>query len=322
MLVKPERAKIFQPEEEAIEEAIDAAETETMLGDILGGETEDETPESDDEPVGDDPAFNDAEESAEVEAAEVVDDDRQFWYEAELLAKIADASRERESALAVVLGIKEDLKEAKEELSAVESRLFRYTAELGRKLEPQVKAQPAAEAISDAETEAEDTAWRDLSTTELLTGLAGIGKKKIESLAEVAPTVGDLEDLRGKASEQHKSFAELLPKGFGQKAVDAIEDALIDHIANFSSSVTPADPAQPYQHFPWVLEQEKDCRSKLSSYEPPLPSDSDYEWYSDGAESFANCAPITECPVRSEEISEDDQIDWMYGWLMAEKLKG
>lgn len=331
MLVKPERAKIFAPEETEDEfETIAEESTEEQLGDILGSDDAtvessdaaiDDDPESDDDPASDGPTFADAETESHV------DDDRQFWYEAELFAKIADSSRERERSFGIVSRIKEDLKEAKEELkeakeelSAVEARLFRLTAELGRKLAP-VPATALVEvsATNGIETEAEDNSWRDLPTVELLTGLTGLGKKKIETLSEAVPTVGDLEDLRGKASEQHKSFAELLPKGFGQKAVDSIENALIDHIANYSASMTPA-VNQPYEHFPWVIKQEETCRNTLATYEPPVPSDADYEWYSDGAESFEDGAPITECPVRSEEVSEDDQVDWMFGWLMTEKL--
>ena len=57
--------------------------------------------------------------------------------------------------------------------------------------------------------------WEAKPTRDLLEGINGLGAKKLEAIVDLAPTVGDLERIRGEASQQFLPFAACLPKGCG-----------------------------------------------------------------------------------------------------------
>lgn len=69
-------------------------------------------------------------------------------------------------------------------------------------------------------------AWRDVPTTEInLTGIRGLGEKKLEELIATCPTIGALEDMRA-------SFGGLRNlKGIGEKTSDEIENRIIDWLS-------------------------------------------------------------------------------------------
>lgn len=89
--------------------------------------------------------------------------------------------------------------------------------------------QPQQKKPNDAE-QPESTDWRSVETEGLLQNIEGMGKKKLESIVELFPTLGDLEDARGEASKDHQSFSSVLPKGIGQQLADQIENAMIEAI--------------------------------------------------------------------------------------------
>lgn len=74
----------------------------------------------------------------------------------------------------------------------------------------------------------EDTSWRQIDTSTLLDGIKGMGAKKAELLTELAPTLGDLEDLRAEASVEHEPFHAKLPKGIGQDMADELEERMLN----------------------------------------------------------------------------------------------
>lgn len=69
-----------------------------------------------------------------------------------------------------------------------------------------------------------DQSWRAIPIAPMLDGIAGMGAKKREAILSLTPTLGDFEDLRGKASIAHKSLAEVMPKGVGAAMCDELEE--------------------------------------------------------------------------------------------------
>jgi hypothetical protein len=68
--------------------------------------------------------------------------------------------------------------------------------------------------------------WRKVPASEVLKGIKGLGSKKLDALLALFVDLGEMEDLRGKASIQHKHFSELLPDGIGEGMADKIEEAM------------------------------------------------------------------------------------------------
>lgn len=139
---------------------------------------------------------------------------------------------------AIVEDLKEQLKSAKSDYEgAVEA--LRKLANEGYSPMPLFDArrqeQPAAEPIEDADCSVDDDwpeeneAWREKDFIELIKAskIEGLGKKKLEALAEVVKTFGDFEDLRTKASLENIHLSKLLPAGFGEKVTDQIEECFL-----------------------------------------------------------------------------------------------
>lgn len=73
--------------------------------------------------------------------------------------------------------------------------------------------------------------WQSITTASLLEGIDGLGAKKREALIEAFPTLGKLEEARGEASKQFKSFKEVLPRGIGEKIASELEEKMLQTIA-------------------------------------------------------------------------------------------
>lgn len=219
-----------------------------------------------------------ATESAEPTAA--ASDDNKFWREMEVLAEIRAAEMKRQEAQTDFDVAKEEMKEAKEHLASCTAALARATAKLTQlgsipeqaktKSPASIAAQAAATstgladqskpessvdqggsvesptAASQASTanQDDDNAWRNGSTADIIKGLPGLGKKKFEAIVELAPTVGDLEDLRSEAAKAFEPFKAKLPDGCGTKIADAIENALLEYIGRFGQQVKKAKAAE------------------------------------------------------------------------------
>lgn len=77
----------------------------------------------------------------------------------------------------------------------------------------------------------QDEEWKAVPTSKIFEGktIKGLGKKKIEAVCDVAPTLGELEELRNQASLKHLHFCKMLPKGIGEELADAIQDLMYPH---------------------------------------------------------------------------------------------
>lgn len=77
----------------------------------------------------------------------------------------------------------------------------------------------------------QDEEWKSVPTSRIFEGktIKGLGKKKIEAVCDVAPTIGELEELRNQASLKHLHFCKMLPKGIGEELADAIQDLMYPH---------------------------------------------------------------------------------------------
>lgn len=136
----------------------------------------------------------------------------------DLIATVAEVQR-HESLLAE---IEADRKETKEDLSLAQGRMRRIAGEFmtvgdDNKVEDRI--------------DAPDDAWRRIATADVLVDIEGLGKKKRESILELAPSLGQLEDLRAVAGRAHDTFSSVLPKGVGEQLADKIADRIIDAVA-------------------------------------------------------------------------------------------
>lgn len=74
----------------------------------------------------------------------------------------------------------------------------------------------------------EDQTWRLIPTSQVIDGIKGMGAKKAEAIISLAPTLGDLEELRAQAGMAFKPLASVLPKGVGGTLADDIEERIFD----------------------------------------------------------------------------------------------
>ena len=82
-------------------------------------------------------------------------------------------------------------------------------------------------------------AWRSIPAAKLFEkGIARVGQKKIEAFLDLCTTIGEVEDLRAEAARANIPFKDKLPKGWGNAAVDAIEERLLTVLAENR----PAEP--------------------------------------------------------------------------------
>jgi hypothetical protein len=88
-----------------------------------------------------------------------------------------------------------------------------------------------------------DQSWRAITTLSLLDGIKGLGDKKRDAIISLAPTLGDLEELRGKASIAHKQFSEVLPKGVGSSLADEIEERICSAMTKHQLAIESAKVA-------------------------------------------------------------------------------
>lgn len=77
----------------------------------------------------------------------------------------------------------------------------------------------------------QDEEWKSVPTSKIFEGktIKGLGPKKIEAVCDVAPTLGELEELRNQASLKHLHFCKMFPKGIGEELADAIQDLMYPH---------------------------------------------------------------------------------------------
>jgi hypothetical protein len=166
--------------------------------------------------------------------------DRLWWDKVEVLGRIKDCSRLIQETESEIDGYQDQIKEAKEVLKGQQALLNRYSSQLADIMDghplprnPNAPAEPSVAGETGFESDSgqpQGGNWRDMATRDLLSGIKGLGSKKLDAICELAPTVGALETLRGDASRAHKLFKEVLPKGCGEAMADEIENRLVEKV--------------------------------------------------------------------------------------------
>jgi hypothetical protein len=205
-------------------------------------------------------------------------------------------------------------------------------------------AEPAAESLDEAAARQPaaknaDESWRKVPTTELgLDSIKGFGKKKREALLEVAPTLGDLENLRAKAGPM--GLQEVLPDGFGEKICGEIENKILDWLSKNRDrtaleaagadvdAVPPEEPPFPSvangidleadEHSKQVLARARELQALQANTKPPQPIEVKYgAVHEDGSRAARNGDKVTDC----NWTAGDKQDSWILGWLSVSQLK-
>lgn len=270
--------------------------------------------------------------------AVTAESDDKWWAEIELLGKLAETERKRQEAASELHSLTAQRKDAKERHDGLLIEIQMIAAEMldittGKKIPVKPKAeQPAGDGA--AEPEAVDNTWRTAATAELLDGTKGMGKKKLEAIVDAAPTVGHLEDLRRQASEQHKAFKDVLPKGCGQGLADAIEDRLVEHVAKWSTppaheqvkenakSSAEDAPGDSTEEATTLDSMVAEIRQKAIDEEwgiddMEVDQDDDHPETVEGFEAWDAGQPYVTCPY----FETKERAKWVTGWVCGERRK-
>lgn len=263
-----------------------------------------------------------------------------FWAELKLLGELSTAedvrmeaedklknAEDREKDLKVALDdvrgkipdLRSDVDEARTAVLAISRDIHTLVRE--KKLPTRATAAGVADADASVAAEAapavDPDAWRKLSTAELLKGVPRLGETKLAMIIEVAPTVGDLEDLRRQASEKHKQFKEVLPKGCGQGVADAIEDRLIDHIAKDAKQAATAS-GKPQTGLADELVTSLRTEAVEQAWRPAdcELDEVDTDLTRQGFAAYRDGKPYTDLPTLDPQLAHQ----WMVGWVSAEVI--
>lgn len=289
-----------------------------------------------------DPTNGEAESHGESRAVTIAEEDQLFWARVELLSELADADRQRvldEQRLAEAKARKGLIEQELQELNAkiptlstvvIDSRdmvidaasriatLLRERRLPDRKLDmsnqvPKLEAKSSDEGKSLA-SDTYPEAWRAIPTSVVLDSIVGLGKKKKEKVLEVAPTLGQLEDLRAKASSDFMQFHELLPKGIGENVGDEIDSAMCNHYAEWMRQHAVGAPTS--RALAERLYSEIKDLSVQSSWRPSdcELGEGDNEQHHAGFAAYLNKLPFTDMPYSNEVHAKD----WIVGWRCAE----
>lgn len=146
--------------------------------------------------------------------------------------EICELNKQVRVAEGEYLVAKAQAKAAKEELESLQSQLSFVIARGPEKPDPQ-QSLPFPE-------DAQENAWRDVPITDAIK----ISGKQFEKLEDAgARTMGQLEALRAGKFPTHPDGLRSI-KGFGDKAIDAIEDQIVDWLASNSRAVETEDDAE------------------------------------------------------------------------------
>jgi len=182
---------------------------------------------------------------------------------AEYEERLKEARDVYTDASIVVMEITKDLKDAKRKMKDALEEFFNLQIS-GPQLPtsvPSLAGSPAkkskkadapgtAELPKDLEALIEaDTTWRDIPIAEVLSGISGLGSKKHEAIADMYANLGQLEDARGQASREFKTFQEFLPERIGPTMADKIQERCFDvmksHWAKLRSKIAVANKPEP-----------------------------------------------------------------------------
>ena len=225
--------------------------------------------------------------------------------------------------------LKEEVKEVKASLDVAIKRLRQLSQAKheNRPLFPAVN-QPGESAQEPNLPPPEPTdEWKSESIKVLITPpIAGMGNKKIEALIDEVPTLGDFEKLRSQVGRDADHLSKLLPKGFGEKLTDELEERQLDFIANFqpgdSATESPTEPQteSPSNETDDLTPEERQLLTRLAELDRDGDSDGDWmdvrndpEIWGAGFEAGNAGEEIGECIYTAGE----NQDDWLRGWASA-----
>lgn len=303
------RLKTVRPSEEVVSKPADDAPEHPVVAEI---------PE-----VAEAMASVDASEPEDQEQTPAADD--LYWAEVKLAGAMSEIERSRAQLEESIEDAKNLVDSASAELSKHETNLSNLKSEhkaktqelltLARKLMKLTdgKVLPKDEEEPTEEKTSANDGWRNAITAELLDGIKGLSKKKLDAIVEVAPTVGHLKDMRAVASQEHKKFHEVMPKGIGAGVASKIEDRVTEYIADWERRNDDPDRAQLADDLVAELRELATDWSKADC----LPDADDDEHLHAGFSAFGAGKPHTDF------LSEDraKARSWMMGWVGAERLQ-
>lgn len=187
--------------------------------------------------------------------------------EAEKASSAEDAAKEQFELQ--VKQAKEDLAELAVQLAELDAakkatkeeynEALDYLVALQRKGPVKAENVPvAAKVASDSPTgepvsvPTEDDSWKQISTSEVLDGIEGMGTRKRSAIIDEFPTLGHLVAAQVEASTEFKPFKDKLPKGIGTEMASRIEEKIVDIMIKYSPdmkngkiAVAKSDEATP-----------------------------------------------------------------------------
>lgn len=278
--------------------------------------------------------FVDCEPEASAEVSEGTEkqpfNEDRFWKEVELIGELSRLRSERAEIESDLAAVKAEHAELKDAMSGVKERMSDLEADLKDKtdefmqvadelcavasgLVSQLPAKPLNESGSAVEQTIENDGWRLHPTVELLKGIKG-NKGKKESIIEIAPTVGHLEDLRGEASKEPLEFHNKFPKGCGKGFAQQIEDLLIDFIKKWTDQLT--NPQAAIQADELLAEIRAASQQNGWTKEDCQPKETDSASLRAGFAAFNEGRPHTDVVVDDANAAKQ----WMIGWVGGEFL--
>jgi len=224
---------------------------------------------------------------------------------------------------AVLEELKEETKEVKKSLeeSVIElRRLLQSSHEEQPLFDKPVVNNPTGDSHGGQSQVAPVTGWETESIKVLLTpAIPGMGKKKAESLLDEVPTLGDFEKLRSQVGRDADHLSKLLPKGFGEKLTDDLEERQLQFIADFQPVDSVAIPSNPpIEGEEDLTEEERQLLNRLKE----LATDEAGEWmdvridpeiWGDGFTAGNAGEEVGECLY----TASTKQDDWLRGWASA-----
>lgn len=235
------------------------AQMDDLPGEVTLDTTTEPPAETDSKPVAEPPADAPTDEGLEAkQELQRLRDEAQTEYE----ERLAEATEVYTNASIVVMDITKKLKEAKREAKEALEEFYNLKtsgpqlptalplAGTKKSSTPKPKSSDVKPLDADLEKLVEsDTTWREISISEVLSGVPGLGVKKYDALAGAFANLGELEDARGQASREFKEFKEVLPDGIGPSLTDKLQerigDVMRNHFAKLREKIAVANETKP-----------------------------------------------------------------------------
>jgi hypothetical protein len=230
--------------------------------------------------------------------------------------------REKESKLEE---LKEDVKEIKAELKTEIQNLRKLSQAKheNRPLFPSggMSVDPVVEPVKTIQQVSDGDQWAKQPIERLLEPpIPGMGQKKIDALIDEVETIGEFEKLRAEVGRDFEHLSKLLPKGFGEKLADELENRQLDFIANFSDE--PVETADPKPAAVAVVDPAAIQKDEFEIRVEELATDDSGEWmdsfsdqeiWKNGFDAGTNGGELSDCCWAPGEKRDD----WIRGFCSA-----